>query len=123
MNIGHDDERVAFEVTAANAHHPYQYTRVHTHIYIYIQNQYSRNFFKFFSKKKKEKIITKIIKRSKLSKDAKNIFFSPPLSLSLIHVTTQFRGKKEGEEGKKGKIIRWLRILNEKTRDKEADNR
>lgn len=50
------------------------------------------------------------------------LFFSPP-SLSLIHVTTQFRGKKEGEEGKKGKIIRWLRILNEKTRDKEADNR
>lgn len=49
-------------------------------------------------------------------------FFLPP-SLSLIHVTTQFRGKKEGEEGKKGKIIRWLRILNEKTRDKEADNR
>lgn len=54
MNIGHDDERVAFEVTAANAHHPYQYTRVHTHIYIYIQNQYPRNFFKFFSKKKEE---------------------------------------------------------------------
>lgn len=50
-------------------------------------------------------------------------FFIPPLSLSLIHVTTQFRGKKEEEEGKKGKIIRWLRILNEKTRDKEADNR
>lgn len=122
MNIGHDDERVAFEVTAANAHHPYQYTRVHTHIYIYIQNQYSRIFSNFFRKKKKKKIITKIIKRSKLSKDAKNIFFYPTL-LSLIHVTTQFRGKKEGEEGKKGKIIRWLRILNEKTRDKEADNR
>lgn len=54
MNIGHDDERVAFEVTAANAHHPYQYTRVHTHIYIYIQNQYSRIFSNFFRKKKEE---------------------------------------------------------------------
>lgn len=98
---------------------------VYTHIYTYTFKTNIPEFFQiFFEKKKKEKIITKIIKRSKLSKDAKNIFFYPtPLSLSLIHVTTQFRGKKEGEEGKKGKIIRWLRILNEKTRDKEADNR
>lgn len=50
-------------------------------------------------------------------------FFLPP-SLSLSHPrNNSISRKKEGEEGKKGKIIRWLRILNEKTRDKEADNR
>lgn len=74
MNIGHDDERVAFEVTAANiAHHPYHYT----HIYTYKTN--IPEFFQIFFEKK---IIAKIIKRSKLStRGAKNIFF---LSLSSM---------------------------------------
>lgn len=53
MNIGHDDERVAFEVTAANAHHPYQYTRVHTHIYIYTFKTNIPEFFQIFFEKKK----------------------------------------------------------------------
>lgn len=54
MNIGHDDERVAFEVTAANAHHPYQYTRVHTYIYIYTKPIFQKFFQIFFEKKRRK---------------------------------------------------------------------
>lgn len=50
MNIGHDDERVAFEVTAAN-------TRIHisVHVYIYKYKTNIPEFFQIFFQKKKKK--------------------------------------------------------------------
>lgn len=54
MNIGHDDERVAFEVTAANAHHSYQYTRAHIYIYTYTYKTNIPEIFSNFFRKKKE---------------------------------------------------------------------